>query len=59
MDYETVEGWAESLEDLKERIGSRFARCEPRERAIAHMRGLMSEIPRKNGFFNWPNKLAK
>jgi SRSO17 transposase len=35
---------------LKERIGSRFARSEPRERAIAYLRGLMSEIPRKNGW---------
>jgi SRSO17 transposase len=50
LDFETVESWAESLNGLKERIGSRFARSEPRERAIAHMRGLMSEIPRKNGW---------
>ena len=35
---------------MKERIGSRFARSEPRERAIAYLRGLMSEIPRKNGW---------
>jgi SRSO17 transposase len=50
LDFETVESWAESLSGIKERIGLRFARSEPRERAIAHMRGLMSEIPRKNGW---------
>jgi SRSO17 transposase len=50
LDFETVESWAESLESLKERIGSHFARSEPRERAIAHVRGLMSEIPRKNSW---------
>lgn len=50
MDLDTVESWAESLESLNKRIGSRFARSEPRERAIAYLRGLMSEIPRKNGW---------
>lgn len=50
LDYKTVESWAKRLEDLKERIGPRFRRSEPRGRAIAYMRGLMSDIPRKNGW---------
>jgi SRSO17 transposase len=50
LDFETVEGWAQGLEDLKVRIGSHFARSEPRDRAIVYMRGLMSELPRKNGW---------
>ena len=50
LDYETVENWAKRLEDLKERIGQRFTRSEPRDRAITYMRGLMSDIPRKNGW---------
>jgi len=50
LDYETVESWAKGLEELAGRIGSRFARSEPRKRAVAYMRGLMSHIPRKNGW---------
>lgn len=50
LDFETVENWAKGLEALKERISSRFVRAEPRERAIAYMQGLMSNIPRKNGW---------
>ena len=50
LEFETVENWAKGLEDLKERIRSRFARSEPRERAVAYMKGLMSDIPRKNGW---------
>jgi SRSO17 transposase len=50
LDFETVENWAKGLEELKERISARFSRSEPRERAIAYMKGLMSHIPRKNGW---------
>lgn len=50
LDLETVEGWAKGLEELGARIGSRFARSEPRERAVAYIQGLMSQIPRKNGW---------
>jgi SRSO17 transposase len=49
-EVETVEGWAQELEKLGERIGARFARSEPRVRAIAYLKGLMSEISRKNGW---------
>jgi SRSO17 transposase len=50
LELETVESWAEGLEKLGARIGARFTRAEPRERALAYMRGLMSHIPRKNGW---------
>jgi SRSO17 transposase len=50
LELETVESWAKGLEDLGARISSRFTRSEPRERAVAYMRGLMSHIPRKNGW---------
>ena len=50
MEIKTVENWAKGLEDLKERIRTRFARSEPRERAVAYVRGLMSHVPRKNGW---------
>jgi SRSO17 transposase len=47
---ETVEEWAAGLEALGQRIAHRFARSEPRQRVIAYMKGLMSEVPRKNGW---------
>jgi SRSO17 transposase len=49
-DLETVEDWAGELKVLGSRIGGRFERAEPRQRAIAYLRGLMSEVPRKNGW---------
>jgi SRSO17 transposase len=49
-EFEMVEGWARDLERLSERIGGRFARAEPRTRVMAYLRGLMSDIPRKNGW---------
>lgn len=49
-ELETVEGWARALEQLGERIGTRFARAEPRTRAVAYLKGLMSDVPRKNGW---------
>ena len=49
-ELETVEGWARDLEQLGERIGTRFARAEPRTRVMAYLKGLMSDIPRKNGW---------
>jgi SRSO17 transposase len=50
VDVETVESWAKGLDELKERIGSCFARSEPRERVIDYIQGLLSDIPRKNGW---------
>lgn len=49
-ELETVEGWARDLEQLGQRIGARFARAEPRTRVMAYVKGLMSDIPRKNGW---------
>lgn len=49
-EVETVEEWAEELKVLGSRIGQRFDRSEPRERAIAYLKGLMSEVQRKNGW---------
>lgn len=49
-DRETVEGWAGELRVLGSRIGARFKRAEPRQRALAYLRGLMSDVPRKNGW---------
>lgn len=49
-EVETVEGWAGELKVLGSRIGRRFERAEPRERAIAYLKGLMSDVQRKNGW---------
>lgn len=45
-----VVGWACELDALAERIGGRFARSEPRRRAVGYVRGLLSGVERKNGW---------
>jgi SRSO17 transposase len=42
--------WAQALECLHARIAPRFARPEPRRRALAYLRGLLSATERKNGW---------
>jgi DDE superfamily endonuclease len=42
--------WASRLAALSARIGPRFCRREPRQRAFAYLRGLLSPIERKNGW---------
>lgn len=45
-----VQGWASGLDDVLDRIGSRFGRAEPRRRAAAYLRGLLAPVERKNGW---------
>src|SRR5437763_3684460 len=42
--------WEQALRQLHARIAPRFARPEPRRRALAYLQGVMSEIERKNGW---------
>src|SRR5450755_4037674 len=42
--------WAQALTHLHARIAPRFARPEPRRRALAYLQGLLSPIERKNGW---------
>lgn len=42
--------WVEALTSLHARIAPHFARPEPRRRALAYLKGIMSEVPRKNGW---------
>jgi SRSO17 transposase len=42
--------WAEGLEAVHTRVAPRFARAEPRRRALAYLRGLLSPVERKNGW---------
>jgi SRSO17 transposase len=45
-----VARWADEVAAVGERIGDRFARSEPRRRAIGYLRGLLSQTERKNGW---------
>jgi hypothetical protein len=43
---EEVQAWAAGLEALHARIAGRFARAEPRRRALAYLRGLLGNVTR-------------
>ena len=43
--------WADGLVELHQRIGRRFGRVEPRRRALAYLRGLLSQVERKNSWW--------
>src|SRR5438270_2680914 len=42
--------WGKELECLHARIAPRFARPEPRRRALAYLKGIVSSVERKNGW---------
>jgi SRSO17 transposase len=42
--------WGQELERLHTRIAHRFARPEPRRRALAYLKGIVSAVERKNGW---------
>jgi hypothetical protein len=43
-----LDRWPDEFNELMLRIGSRFARVEPRRRAAAFVRGLLAGLPRVN-----------
>src|SRR6201994_55849 len=45
-----VQGWADGLDGVVDRIAPRFGRTEPRRRARAYLRGLLAAVERKNGW---------
>src|SRR5947199_1076044 len=45
-----VARWVQALARLHARIAPRFARPEPRRRALCYLQGLLSSIERKNGW---------
>ena len=47
---DAAQHWASDLEAVAARIGARFARSAPRQRATAYLRGLVSPVERKNGW---------
>jgi SRSO17 transposase len=42
--------WGQELERLHTRIAPRFARPEPRRRALAYLKGIVSSVERKNSW---------
>jgi SRSO17 transposase len=46
----TVASWTAGWDEVQERIGSRFARAEPRQRVRQYVAGLLSPVERKNGW---------
>jgi SRSO17 transposase len=49
-ELEEVTAWAAGLEAMHARIAERFTRPEPRHRALAYLKGLLSPVERKNGW---------
>jgi SRSO17 transposase len=49
-ELEEVAAWAVGLEAMHARIADRFPRPEPRQRALAYLKGLLSPVERKNGW---------
>ena len=49
-DLADVRLWARELDAVHERFVHRFSRSEPRESALAYMRGLIAPLQRKNGW---------
>ena len=49
-DIQEVQAWAAGLQAVHARIAGRFARAEPRRRALAYLRGLLGNVGRKNGW---------
>src|SRR5260370_3968994 len=47
---EEMELWGQEFRQLDRRLRAHFVGSEPRERAMAYLKGLLSEIPRKNGW---------
>jgi SRSO17 transposase len=50
MNRQVVCKWERELQELHAKIGQRFKRVEPRERAYRYLKGLLSNVPRKNGW---------
>ncbi len=47
---EDLRRWADRLEEVQDRLAPYFERAEPRHRAMAYIRGLVSVTERKNGW---------
>lgn len=59
VESSAVGRWSETLAELHERIGHRFARSEARGRVKRYLIGLLGRVERKNGAGNSPRQSAK
>ncbi len=50
MNRQEVRRWERDLQELHRKIGQRFRRAEPRQRVYRYLQGLLSDVPRKNGW---------
>src|SRR5918912_576765 len=50
LDIAVVQGGAAYLNDIERRLAPYFERAEPRQRAMAFLRGLLSPAERKNSW---------
>jgi SRSO17 transposase len=50
VDLHEVNTWAAGLEAIHARISRHFVRSEPRQRALAYLKGLLGNVERKNGW---------
>ena len=50
QDVTAVQGGAAYLTDIERRLAPYFERAEPRQRALAYLRGLLSPAERKNSW---------
>jgi SRSO17 transposase len=50
VELETVEDWGGELRVLQTRLGRYFVRSETRDRVMAYIQGLLSDVKRKNGW---------
>lgn len=49
-DLALVEEWERELDQVGDLIGARFARYEPRRHAVSYVKGLLSDVPTRNGW---------
>jgi SRSO17 transposase len=50
VDLHEVNAWVTGLEAIHARISRHFVRSEPRQRALAYLKGLLGNVERKNGW---------
>jgi len=50
VELEEVTAWARGLEAMHARIAHHLVRAEPRQRALAYLKGLLGPVERKNGW---------
>lgn len=51
MNRQVIRQWERDRQEMHLKISQRFKRAEPRERVYRYLKGLVSNVPRQNG---WP-----